>query len=653
MSDKLRPLCAAWKAKIDLALQHRKPWKDVADDCELFFSGAAGFMWEDAYRHKMGLGDYAPTFKMTIAKAFELVALFGPSLYWRNPIRTVKPRKFIYAPDSALALLGVQDEQMYQQVMMQREVTSTRTGLTADLIGGWLNYTPNEQTGGGLKSHVQLAITDALIKGRGCLTVEPYQYPGSDRLLTGAFYLNPYDLVIDPDAETMYDAKWIAVRCTQPIWEVERKYNLPPKSLAKQGTQSSYNGLGEGGAVFNSDGKRVLGATFDSMTYWKVYSKGGVGTRINTNTDDILLKQLDELVGDYAYLVVPDSQGDYPLNAPPSLLETATPDAVNQAFAWPIPYWRDGKWPVAILDFYTKPQSVWPIAPMQPGLGELKFLNLAMSHLCNRIVNSCRDFITAPQAMRDEVEKLFKNGEDLSVFGYSQEFAGVNNGKVVDFIQHPPVNMDIWQIIDRISMQFDKRVGLSELMYGYNPGAASRTAEDANMKRSALSVRPDHMASQVESWMSDVANMEHICTQMFIGPQDVTPVLGGEAGMLWESLISSRSIEDVLRETQVTIEAGTARKPNKDRDVSNISQAFPMLIPLLQGYAQMTGDPGPINNLISQWGDANDFDVSGIMLGPLMPPPPPMPPQGEPQGELPADGGPPQGPPPEAPPPMM
>ena len=229
-----------------------------------------------------------------------------------------------------------------------------------------------------------------------------------------------------------------------------------------------------------------------------------------------------------------------------------------------------------------------------------------------------------PKALKDEFEKLFKNGEDLAVFGVEQDFVANAGTKVADFLTQPQVNMDAWQIIDRVAQMFDKRVGLSDLMYGYNPGAASRTAEDANIKRSALSVRPDHMLAQVEEWQTEVANLEHVCTQMFITPNDVVGRMGSEGAMLWERVIMSRNIDDVLRDTQIGIEAGTSRKPNKDTDSANITQALQIFMPVMQAWSQMTGNPDTLNAMITEWGKANDMDTSGMML-PAPPPPQPMP----------------------------
>jgi hypothetical protein len=631
----LRPICTAWKEKINAAIKHRQGWYDVAEQCEMFYAAACGFMWDDKYRTKLKLPKYAPKFQMTIAKAFEFVAIFGPSLYWRNPIRTFKSRQQITLAPDMLPFLPP-EVQAQAAIVHQRGVQEQyAVELTRQLVSGWLNYTPGENAGGGLKMHSMLAITDALVKGRGCLEVRPYSYPGSERLLTGSFYVHPYDVVIDPDANSTWDAKWIAVRYTQPTWEVERMFGVEPGTFKDYSRTSTYGGQAENGTVYNAKGERVVGSTFDSMTYWRIYSKGGVGVRLKDTDKQIpQLQTLDQIVGDFACICVAEcDDSKEPLNMPSAVLMSAPEEEIKRRFAWPIPYYKDGKWPVAFLDFYPRPGSTWPIAPLQPGLGELMFMNVMMSHACNRMVTSLRDFVQAPEALRDKVQTVMDELNDLGVFGVTQEFAGQD---VIKFIQHPPMNMDYWRIMDAVADAFDKRVGLSDLMYGNNPGAASRTAEDAAIKRQSLSVRPDYFASQVEDWQSQIASMENLCTQVFIRPQDVAPVLGEVGAMLWQSLVMSRPIEDVLRDTQMTIEAGTARKPNKDRDVANITQAMQMFLPFLQQYTMASGNPGPLNAMIRQWGEANDFDPSEMFIPPPPPPPPmPAPGPGQPGAEQP------------------
>jgi hypothetical protein len=630
MSQKLAPIAAAWREKITRGIEKRKPWLQNAKQCELFYAAAPGWMWSDEYRSKFKLDDVKPKFHMTVAKAFEFVALYGPSLYWKNPIRTCKPKERLEIVPEDLMFLGVNDLNTVNMIGQQMQTERRRLELTSKLTSLWLNYTPNEQVGGGLKAHSKLATIDALVKGRGCLTVEPYQYPGSDRKLTGAFYMSPYDLVIDPDADTIWNASWMAIRCVHPVWQFVQKYaqyGVTEEIAKRYANHSTNNGVAENSRAREDDGlRKTLGESYDCIVYWKIYSKGGLGARLANNLDaNPELKQLDTAIGDYPFLIIPDQTPDIVFNCPNEVFNQATPpnpEDLAGRFAWPIPYWKDGKWPVDILDFNPVPGSVWPIAPLTPGMGELMFMNIIMSFLPTRIVSSSRDFIQCPKALEESVNDVFSKGLDLSVFGIPTEFASSPQG-VISFLQHPPLNTDLWTILDRVALAFDKRVGLSELMYGYNPGATSRTAEDAAMKREALSVRPDDMATSVEEWQTEVAKKENICTQLFIGANDVKPVIGEVGSLLWGQLIMARPIEDVLRETDVSIEAGSARKPNKDRDVANAAQALQYFLPVLMQYSMQSGDVNPVNAIIEQWGDANDMDMTGFLLQP--PPPPQIP----------------------------
>ena len=283
----LRPIVTGWLGKIEQARKHKKPFDDIAEQCTAFFSAATGFMWEPKYRQKFLNTNTSPRFRMTMAKAFELVALFGPILYWRNPKRTVKSRKQvpinpdIFGPDNMRELQqlhqelmgqyqqseqavqqmqqqmqqegqqqgqqqqGQQQQQVMQQMQqqmgqMQQQLQSAAQQLQviepqmkevleaqqmfdksrielrarkfqddarASLMEGWLNYTPDEQPGGGLAQHAELAITEALVKGRGTLWVAPYTQPGSKMTLTGCFWDTVDNLLIDPDSETLDDAK--------------------------------------------------------------------------------------------------------------------------------------------------------------------------------------------------------------------------------------------------------------------------------------------------------------------------------------------------------------------------------------------------------------------------------------------------------------
>jgi DNA repair exonuclease SbcCD ATPase subunit len=278
LESDLRPLVTGWLGKIEQAIKAKKPFTDIAEQCTAFFSADTGFMWEPKYRKKYLNTSTSPRFRMTMSKAFELVALFGPTLYWRNPTRTVTPRRQVPIPEDifgpenmaeikemeqglqqqmqqvqqqmqqsqqqmqqmqqqmqqaqaaanqgdqeaaqALQQMGQQSQQLQQQIQplqqqsqqlqqqMQQmqpqfdmireaeqlfkrsQVEATFRKMTdstrAELMQKWLNYTPNEQPGGGLAQHAEMAITEALVKGRGVLWVQPYTQPGSEMNLTAS-----------------------------------------------------------------------------------------------------------------------------------------------------------------------------------------------------------------------------------------------------------------------------------------------------------------------------------------------------------------------------------------------------------------------------------------------------------------------------------
>jgi hypothetical protein len=586
-----------------------------------FYASATGFMWEDKNRKEFLSGTVAPKFKMTISKAFELVALFGPVLYWRNPEREIRPRsQFTLRPELFGDPQEPQSQQAFQQAQAEQAHEQSLSATRDELMQMYLNYSPTEQPGGGLASHSELAITEALVKGRGCLWTEPYQMPGSERVLTGCFYDSVDNLLIDPDCTdpTLSDAQWIAKRCTAPYWKVEEEFKLPKNSLRNRGTYES--GESQGARKTDSDhNDRQQGRTNDLIVYHKIWSKAGVGTRLTQTLPD-LAKAFDDVVGDFAYIVIAEGI-DYPLNAPSSRVRLMKDEQVKKMFAWPVPYYADDEWPVSLLDFYRKPNSAWPIAPLSPGLGELIFLNVMMSHLSNRIWSSSRDFIAVLKSASSQIKATIAEGEDLAVLEIEGSF-NKRIDEVVQFLQQPQVNFDVWRIIEKVSENFDKRVGLTELAYGLNSGAQSRSATDTNIKQENMSVRPDYMAGKVEQWQEQVADKEKFCAHWFVEGRDLQPLLGRHGSQFWDQLISKEDPEIVVREMRATVTAGSARKPNKARDTQNISSVLPIIFPELSKHADMTGDTQPLNAMLRQWGEAIDMDVSGIQMGQRAPSPP-------------------------------
>lgn len=616
----LRPLCTAWLAKMEQAKRARKDWKGVADDCMMFYSQSAQAMWDPTYSKKFWKGVKAPRFRITINKAFEMVAVFGPNLMWEIPHRKVEPKKAVPIPPG---LFGddPQVQVLVQQMMMHQQQEDARDKIVSHLMASWLNYTPREQPAGGLESHSERAKIDALIKGRGCLAVRPYKMPGSDRQLTGSFYVDPFDLYLDPDFNSVDECRWMAIRHIEPHYEVEERFQLPRNSLRNRATLESSWSYSERLTDDEAASRRQAGQTADNIIWYEIYSKGGVGCR-STSMESSIRDHLEEVVGRYAYIAVcPDVP--YPLNMPSEKIRSGsvTDDEVREAFQWPVPFWRDDRWPVEMLDFYHNPSSAWPIAPMAPGLGELKLLNFLVSWMANRTWKSSRDFWAVASPHVEHYREYLLNGEDQAIVPTPLDVDDLD--KAIKVLQQPETRQDLSELIQFVSDMFDKRVGLTAPAYGLNAdGTQNRTAEETLAKSRAVNVRPESMQKKVVGWQSRIAQSEAFVTRMFVGGNDVLPLVGPIGAHLWEQHVSGADIELITRQFQYTIEASSIRRPNRDRDIGNYQTVLAQFMPIVQQYGQSSGNYEPFNYLMQKWAEYHDADLDGAAIPSPEPPTP-------------------------------
>ena len=609
----LRPLVSAWSNKIERAKESRSPWKDIADECMMFYSNSAQAMWDPEYSKKFWKNVKLPRFRIVINKAFELVAVFTPNLMWERPHRTVNPKRIVELPPE---LFG----EMYQQIQQVQQMEKARDKAIAAMMSAWLNYTPGEMPSGGLEGHCERSVIDALIKGRGCQVLRNYQMPGSRRTLTGSFYLDPYDYFTDPDFNQIDECRWVAIKHVEPYYEVEKKFKLEKNSLKNKSTLESSWSHSEWGTDSEADSRRKAGQTGDNIVWYEIYSKGGCGIN-NTTVPGDIKNHMDDVVGQYAYIAISPAV-PYPLNMPTEKLRRgATDDEVRDAFAWPVPFWADGRWPVECLDFYHDPKSSWPVAPLAPGMGELKLLNFLVSWMATRTWSSSRDFWAVASPHVEHYREYLLNGDDQAIIPTP---FGVDDVKsAVSVLTQPEMRQDMSRLIAFISDMFDKRVGLTAYVYGLNEGGTqNRTAEETVSKSRAVAARPEFMQKQVVKWQSGLARGEAFMTRWFVRGDDVRPLLGDHGAMLWDQLIVNTDVELVTREFEYTIAASSIRRPNRDRDVANFQQVAGMFLPIMQQYGASSGNYQPFNFLMNKWAEYHDADLDGANIPPPQEPDP-------------------------------
>lgn len=622
----LAPLVEAWKKKINASREdpRRVGFIKTARMCHEFFAGSMGMMWDEKFRSEFMSGTPAPKFRITVAKAFELVSIFGPSIMWDYPGRVVRARK--RKPLSQEVFLALRGEEEfeglegtegdpYQEYVRRRSESDAFDAARCQLMNDYLSYTAVEQYGGGLIFESHLAITESLVKGAGLLWVTPYQHPGGKRTLTGCFYDSIDNLYIDPGCQkaNLIDANWVARKRVMPYWKVERMFDLPAGFLKSRATLESPGSI----AVNDSpemNSEREAKKTHDLICWYEVYSKEGTGCRAYEGTT-AAIKSLDKVVGDFAFFAICPGV-EFPLNMPPKKVQAANREEILSMAEWPVPYYKTGAWPFARLTYHDVPNSPWPLAPLSMGLGELVFMNVVMSSLVERVYEGCRNIgVVAKSIANDVKEKL----EDASYSGWIEiPDALISNKSIGDYLQYigrPTIDGDVFNMLDRAAMAFDKRVGLSDLLYGLNPGGkVSRSAADITIKSESVNVRPDWMRRRAESWQSNAADLERIAAYWAVDGSSLSGLLDDDEVEAWEQLISEMDPERFHLQFYGTVEANSIAKPNKFKDNANIRNTIGYILPILRDYFMQTGDSGPLNGYLRTVAEAMEQNPDPWMV---------------------------------------
>jgi hypothetical protein len=651
----LKYTATVWLDKISKAYKHKRSFNDDAWEARNFFDGEANWFWKDQYarsEHGYNRTMNPPGFRMQVNKVFEAVKLFGSVIYHRNPFRQVTPTTVPLVPPEALGI-NMQDPMAGQQYQQMVQVTSMKAGIrevVADLLQRVLNYTPREYD---LKTHSRRVVDEGLITGCGVWWTELMTMPNG-RQFVGSFADSIDNFLMDPDATEIEDILWCAKRCVHPVHEVAEKYNLDEAALRgnidKQGAQNARSQEQVVFGDYDGTGKRTsgpTGKTNDLCVYWKIWSKTGLGDRLKDAPKDI--KGVFDGVGENAYIVVAEGV-DYPLNIKPAMLgeevnEQGVPDSLFTAVQWPIPFWADGAngWPFTTFSPHRKPGYIWPISHIKPAIPELRFLCWAYSFMAQRVATSCETLLGVSKAADQDIkDQILSQSEAGFKIVEVSEMLGRSVNDIISVFQLPNVTGEIWQVIDAVTQLADKRLGMTELVYGMTDKQI-RSATEASVKSDQISIRPDDMAEVLENSMTLLSRKEAIATRWLLKAEDLEPIIGPLGAAAWEQHVQQMNPYEIAREYDYTVEAGSARKKNKSARIEQMNQAVQILGPVLQGLIQ-AGITEPFNALMSDWADSMDIDASAYMVPAPPPPQPPEMVEGPPPEEAPAEEPPPEEP---------
>lgn len=631
MRHPLKGICEAWLEKIGLAEKVKdSKFSKYAREASNFYDGQHDWMWKEEEFANAKTGGFLdanaksllPRFKVQVNKAFEAVALFGPSLFHNYPNILVSP---VTPPEIGPAALGmdVSNEmaaQMYQQYQYMQGAEMDVRRSCANVKQHYLNWLQRECD---KKTHSRKAITEALVKGWGCLYTKISAPRGSNIRYPRSEYISCDDVVKDGDASYDEDVQYIAIHHIGPRNLLARQWDLPEEAL--QGHfQSQESQATPRGRRHARSKKQETSTTFDLVEYWEVYSKNGFGDKLTTFTGDKAKSPGDfSPFGDYVYLVLAKGV-PFPLNLPSWALEEESAEQLIQRVQWPIPYWIDpnngGGWPVSDLWFYDKQNCVYPLSMFKSVTGPLRFANWCMSFLADKSCAAATDYIAVAKSAAMEIKNQLETGIGPYTVLEISEMAGKRIEDVVSILKAPDFHIGVWQMVSECLELIDRETGVTELLAGLGGQRQMRSAEEAAVRQSNTQIRPDDMAQRVEDWLSETTRKEMVAAWWATAPEDRLPVLGQAGAEVWEKHISTRDLSQIVMDFDYTIEAGSARKPNIANRIRNLTDLGQVLLPVATQMAGM-GMPGPWNAYMKAYGDAIQIDTREFMLPEGMSPP--------------------------------
>lgn len=612
-----KPVVQVWEGLLRRAKEDKKDFDLRGQQIMSFYSGGAGAMWQPAYMDKFmggGQGFSAPKFKVTLNVAFEQVAILGPLLFWQMANRKVRPHRSLQLDPNVLAGQDPNLQQMFNQLLEEQTADDARNEQRARVLEHILNYIQNEQPGGGLARHSDMAIFEALTKGAGFLKTEHYQFPFSDRTLVGSFFESVDNILVDPDCmdPLWQQARWVAIRHRSKFFEVEEHFGLRPGSLRNYTSLSTPSAGYQSGADLPD---RRIAATKDLVEWYEIYSRAGFGNKL-AGTKLIVDPGFDDARGDdFAYLcIVPGCPQILNMPGEDLTKDHATSDWVREQTNWPTEYWRDNKWPVAKLDFYPHDGlTTWPEPPLSPAIGELTILNILVSAYVQCAYDRRQEIIGVVQGAVADLQGLIQSNKSPLIV---ELIPGINKSidEVMSFMKRPEVNADLPKTIEFVNDMVRRRTGLSDMLYGGNSSTQPRSATEYQGKLDTVNIRPEHMQKKVAAWQSDVADKEVFCLYKHTRSRDIREQLGPLGVAAYDELVTNEAPENILRGSKAYIEASDIRRPNKAKDAADLQQMQQYLLPVLANELAQHGDPQPLNGFVQAMGDAMEIEVGAFLI---------------------------------------
>jgi hypothetical protein len=510
---------------------------------------------------------------------------------------------------------------------------------------------------GGLAKEMRRTIDHALVYGRSPLWCGWNSRKGIVSHISDTVH----NLVVDPDAKTVEEQNWQARKRIKPRWELAQRYPASKHIIDRL-------------PVYAKPSKDKKAQQSDPASELVCYHEIWMGVGVANYAPSLAQVKADlapDLKAKKKYCIA-DGQ-------------------ILHESDWEIPFFLIDEWPGTYLDLLENPGCMYPVQPMEPGIGHLR----AMNYLYTLFMAKYRLMSRTPFA------RITHNGQAIPLEDMHKIISGsqidilnvvVNGGdeapdinklfQRIDWGDPVPGFERAWGLAER---EFEKSTGLAEILYSGETSTQIRTAAAAQLLENNSKTRIDQFREVVGDFMSKVYRKTLFAARYLHDPAEIGKLFGNEAGALWgelgppqmveqESALRAQltqqaemqgmpgeeaekmlgppqfvSMESWITEADRTVDGGSMRRIDHDAQLNNLNVALNQLAPAV---VNMPGGAKFVSSVAKEFAKINRFSPelqeaaeqmgreidaqAAMMAAPPMPGAPlPVPPNGGPAGGAP------------------
>lgn len=468
--ERSRKISEFWSQLIKKAEKVKEDYLHKADQAEDYLRSNHEGLFTDPATAKHFM-DFKGACAISIPKVAQMRGSLGPRLYPAEPKRKVTS--------------NTSDGVMVAYATVQEE---------------YLNYTAREANSA---KQYRKAYDDGFVRGRCFLLqeIDPV------RNIVTSRYASSRDVLFDPDYFDIEEAKWVAVRRREPLWETERRVtekwrikNLGTPSKDSNHATAEHTGDG------NDDPRtEEIPITSHMVEYWTILSKMGVGWRgagmekgKRDDSEDFVRL---EIVVDH--------------------------DAPLAEGKWEVPFFLDADWPMSYKDFIEPLDHPWPesivsqVLPCQRGVDLLSSLKLTSCKNRERLI------VFADSELEDFNQHQLRRGTAADMISVKTP-PGKRLSDMVFVPNFGEGSRDV--LIERQFLldQMDQTTGVTPAVSGMEAGPKDRSATATISKNEGAMTRVNDLEQRGKELAQDAARKEAIITRLVMSAEDIAPYVPAE-----------------------------------------------------------------------------------------------------------------------------